>query len=194
MFVRLALVLFGLGFALQVSAQETASDPAAPTEDGLSMGETVVEGRTVGERYIKETFGDWAHRCLTTESGDDPCEAYQLLLDSEGNAIAEVSLVPIAGGGQAAAGATVTTPLETLLTRQLTISVDGGVEKRYPFAFCTRVGCFSRIGLTQEDVDTYKAGAVALVTVVPAQSPETIVELPISLTGFTAAFDGLSGS
>ena len=42
----------------------------------------------------------------------------------------------LAEGAEAVAGATVLTPLETLLTQMVTLTIDGGKAKRYPFTWC----------------------------------------------------------
>ena len=82
---------------------------------------------------------------------------YQLLIDGEGNPVAEISLFDAArSSGEAVAGGTIVTPLETLLTQQVTVAVDGGEARRYPFTFCNQVGCFARIGLPPADLDRFK--------------------------------------
>ena len=80
-------------------------------------------------------------------------------------------------------------PLETLLTEELTISVDGTAARRYPFTFCNQAGCVARIGFTAEEVAQFKAGNVAQLSIVPAAAPDQRVDLAISLTGFTAGYD-----
>ena len=144
----------------------------------------------VGETYIREAFGDWSLRCLKAETGEDPCQLYQLLKDADGNAVAEISMFPLPEGGQAAAGATIVAPLETLLTEQITISVDGTGARRYPFTFCNQAGCVARVGFTAEEVAQFKAGAEASMRIVPAAAPDQEVVLKISLVGFTAGYDG----
>lgn len=178
------------GFAL---AQEDAADGPTPDASGLSMGETdIATGEPqVGDTYIREEHGDWEIRCVRTEQETDPCQMYQLLSDQSGNSVAEISLFPLPAGQQAAAGATIITPLETLLTEQLRLSVDGGQAKRYPYTFCSAVGCFSRVGFTAEEVNQFKRGANAILRVVPAAAPDQLVELTISLIGFTAAYDSI---
>ena len=103
-----------------------------------------------------------------------------------------MALFRLPADGKAIAGATVTVPLETLLTAQLTISVDGGKGKRYPFSFCTPIGCIARIGFTAEDIATFKKGAKATVTLVPAPAPDQKVELDMSLSGFTNGYNAAS--
>jgi len=157
----------------------------------LSLGEPET---TIGSTYVRETFGDWELRCVKSESGQDPCQLYQLLADGEGNNVAEVSIFNLPAEQQATAGATVITPLETLLTQQLRIAVDGGQPKRYPYAFCSAVGCFARIGFTQEEIDAFKRGAAATMTIVPAAAPDQTVDLAVSLTGFTAGWDAVNAA
>ncbi|MEL6915026.1 MAG: invasion associated locus B family protein [Pseudomonadota bacterium] len=192
--IRQITATAALGLTLSLAAPLTAQAQSTEGEatEGLSMGQTLVDGRVVGEEYVGDTFQDWAHRCVTTADGTDPCNAYQLLVDSEGNSVAEISLVPISNGGQAVAGGTIVTPLETLLLQQVTLRIDAGAERRYPFSFCTRQGCISRVGFTQADIDAMKRGAGATLSIVPAGAPDQPVVLDVSLTGFTAAYDALA--
>jgi invasion protein IalB len=168
-------------------AQETTAETDAEAPADLNLGEPV--GPQVGEPYIREEFGDWALRCIKAEEGQrDPCNLYQLLVNSDGISVAEFNMFPLPEGQRAVAGATIVVPLETLLTQQLTISVDGQNARRYPFTFCNRAGCVARVGFTQEEVDEFKRGAAATVRLVPAAAPTEEVVLDVSLTGFTAGF------
>lgn len=193
----LPLILL-MALAAPLSAQEeTATDDAAAAgetatvEDQLSMGQEVGEGE-LGQLYSAEMVGDWEMRCIKTEQEEDPCQMYQLLKDENGNAVAEYSLFRLKDGGQAVAGAMVTVPLETLLTAQLLITVDGTKARRYPYSFCNPVGCIARVGLTAGDVAAYKAGAKAEIVLVPAVAPDQKVTLNLSLKGFTAGYDKVS--
>ncbi|MCR9115076.1 MAG: invasion associated locus B family protein, partial [Rhodobacteraceae bacterium] len=124
--------------------------------------------------------------------GEDPCQMYQLLREDGGNPVAEFSLFKLPDNSQAAAGATVAVPLGTLLPEGLKIAVDGGTAKGYNYSFCSMTGCFARIGLTEADVNAFKAGAAATMTIVPAQAPDQTVVIKVSLDGFTAAFNEVS--
>ncbi len=184
------------GSALGQSAEETpATEEAteAPSNDaaeatGLSMG---APEPGVSQPYVKETFGDWELRCVQAQGNREICQLYQLLRDSEGTSVAEFNLFPLPEGQQAVAGANIVTPLETLLTANLRLAVDGGQAKVYPYSFCSQVGCFSRIGLTAAEVDSFRKGAAAMVTIVPAAAPNETVQLSLSLSGFTAGFNAL---
>lgn len=211
------IALLGLGtsvLAQDTSTEEAAdSEPAATTEQDATTDATTQEGqasdadtaqtdpasgldlgREVEEdpSYIKETYGDWQLQCFRSETGEDPCQMYQLLREDAGNPVAEFSLFKLPGNSQAVAGATIVVPLGTLLTEGLKIRVDGSATKNYNYSFCSLGGCFARIGFTQADIDAFKAGANATLIIVPAQAPDQRVEIKTSLTGFTAAFNEAS--
>ncbi|MGH1578053.1 invasion associated locus B family protein [Planktotalea sp.] len=193
-FALSAIACFALSSAtLAQTATETAdeSKPIAPIETDLNMGEDA-DVPQVGQTYIRENEQDWEIQCIRGEAdaeAEEPCQMYQLLKDDEGNSVAEVSIFRLPAGGQAIAGATVVVPLETSLQAQLRISVDGAQGKRYPYSFCNPIGCFARIGLTKGDVDGFKRGASATVTIVPFLAPDQKVDLNMSLKGFTAGYD-----
>lgn len=190
-------------FALPTFAQEAAATDAAPaatvaadapTADNLNMGtETnapaampTQETAEVGQSYTVTTFDSWEQRCVKSADGSDPCQMYQLLKDKDGNSVAEFSMFPLPKGSKAAAGATIIVPLETLLTANLVLAIDGGKPKIYPFTFCSTPGCVARVGFTDEEVGQFKKGAKANITIVPAAQPDQKVVLDVSLKGFSA--------
>lgn len=181
-----AAALAGL-LALPLAAQETTTTEGTGDALGLSTGTP-----EVGSTYIDAEFGDWEMRCVTAPEGQpDPCQLYQLLRDREGNAVAEFNLFDVPNEGELVAGATIVTPLDTLLTGQLRMAVDSAQPRVYPFSFCQPVGCFVRLGLTEADLAAFRAGNVATVAIVPLPAPDQVVALGLSLSGFTAGFDAL---
>ncbi len=204
----LPLVAFlGLGTALHAQDDAAAGAQTAPEEPATTAAEdsTTQTDTTEAENtldmgrqprqdptYIKEDYGDWQLKCFRTEAGEDPCQMYQLLTEEGGNPVAEFSLFRLPAGSKAVAGATIVVPLGTLLTEELRISVDGGPAKSYTYSFCSMVGCFARIGLTQDDINAFKAGVAANLQLVPAQAPDQTLNIEASLNGFTAAFDNVS--
>ncbi|MEM6939183.1 MAG: invasion associated locus B family protein [Pseudomonadota bacterium] len=170
----------------------TQTEEAPSVEDQLSMGEDASVDPEIGRPYTREVTGAWEMRCIKVESGEEPCQMYQLLDDGEGAPVAEISLFRLPEGGRAEAGATIVVPLETALQQQLTISVDGGNARRYPYAFCNPVGCYVRLGMTPQDVNAFKRGNQAVITIVPALAPDQEVQLTLSLDGFTASYDKVS--
>lgn len=182
-----ALLTAGLGFPL--AAQTTAEDttPSAAEQAGLSLGQP-----ETGSTYIREDHGDWEMRCIVSPEGQpDPCQLYQLLVDAQGNPVAEFNLFDVPDEGQLRAGVTVVTPLDTLLTGQLRMAVDSSPARVYPFSFCQPIGCYVRLGLTEGDVQAFRAGSEATIVIVPLQAPDQMVPLTLSLAGFTAGFEAL---
>ena len=172
-----------------VSGTYAASAVFAQSE---SEAETQADAEpVVGETFIAASFSDWDLRCERQQDGNDRCQMYQLLKDGSGNSVAEVNFFPLPVGGPAEAGAAIMTPLETLLTENLRVSVDGGEARVYPYSFCTVEGCVAQLGFTPEEVTGFKRGAKAQVTLVPARAPDVTVDLTMSLSGFTAAYDEL---
>jgi len=202
----------GLTFLVSASAgfaQETATEtePAEPTaETAEDATEAPADGEEApaadpaqepagtepvtpqpGDITITE-HGDWELRCETPEN----CFMYQLTRDAELNPVAEVSIVALPDGGQAAAGVTIVTPLGTLLSEGVLLQVDSGRAVKYDFGWCTRAGCFARFGLTAQELDNMRRGNTARIRIVAVSSPERPVLLDVSLTGFTAAFNDMT--
>ncbi|PWR04645.1 invasion associated locus B family protein [Meridianimarinicoccus roseus] len=178
-------VFFGIAAALAPGlsvAQQGGQPQVAPSRADAQLGQP----------YNLGTFEDWSVRCVRAEDErQDPCEMNQLLTSADGNPTAEINLFTV-GQTEVEAGATVITPLETLLPRGLRMSVDGGEARSYPFQLCTRQGCVAQIGLRPGEVEALKAGSTAVLTIFPAAAPDTPVELTVSLAGFTAAYTMLS--
>ena len=200
----LALLAWSTPLLAQETPDATTEAPAAaaPAEapaqgegtPDLSMGEAADAAAgepQVGQPYVREEFGDWALRCMKTEDGNDPCQLYQLLQDDEGNAVAEISMFPLPEGQEAVAGAEIVAPLMTLLTENLTMSVDGANGRRYPFSFCNAAGCVARVGFTAAEVDQFRNGNAGLLSLVPAMAADQHVDLAISLSGFTAGYEAV---
>ncbi|MEM1351023.1 MAG: invasion associated locus B family protein [Pseudomonadota bacterium] len=174
-------------------AQDTSGNQL--TAEGLSLGAPAPEEpetREIGALYFDGEYNDWSLQCVTVAEGEDPCLMYQLLTDNNGSPIIEFTMFRLPPDAEAAAGATIVAPLETSLAQGLNIKVDDLPARNYPFAFCTTVGCYARIGLTTEEVDRYKAGVSAELTIVPIAAPNQRVQASLSLTGFTAAFEASS--
>jgi invasion protein IalB len=184
------------GTAADTGAGTGTEAPAAPADPASDLSLGAVEGAPdgVGTTYTQATFEAWEQRCIRTADGSDPCQLYQLLKDANGNAVAEISMFGLPDGQPAAAGATIVVPLETLLTEQLMLAIDSAPAKRYPFSWCAAVGCFARVGFTAEEVDAFRRGAVATMTIVPVAAPDQKVVLEMSLQGFTAGFEAVTAA
>ena len=189
-----AAIALGFGQAGGALAQDTAPAPESggllPGGSGLPLGEEVEENG-MGDTYVSDEFGDWTKLCQRVPDGSDPCGLTQLMVDPDGNPVAEITIFPLPPGGEAVAGANMITPLGTLLTQQIAISVDGANPRRYPFLFCDVGGCYAQIGLTAAMVESFRRGNVATVTIASVAAPEQPVGLTLSLSGFTAGYSAL---
>ncbi len=158
-----------------------ASDAAAPSTGDPAADEP--------REIVRDTFGDWQVRCSTL---NDECFMYQLALDEQKNPVAEVSLLKLPQGGEAVAGATVVSPLGTLLTTGVALQVDSNQAHQYPFNWCSQVGCFARFGIAQDTINSLKRGKAGKLALVSVAAPNRPITLNLSLSGFTAAFDSLT--
>ncbi|MFN4099282.1 MAG: invasion associated locus B family protein [Pararhodobacter sp.] len=184
--LRTALALGLAGTALlafPVTAQETgtpAPDSAAPAQQA-------------GAPVIAATHRDWEVVCSPEVEGQpQQCEMYQLLVDSSEQPIAELSIAALPLGAEFAAGATVTTPLETFLPTGLGFRIGNEENMRIEaFRVCTVVGCLVRMGLSADEINRMKAGASATITIAPFVAVDQPIDITVSLAGFTAAYDDL---
>jgi len=174
-----------------VFAQDTDGAPQTTSDTELPLGQAATP--QVPQIYERETHGDFSVRCARVpDTAVEPCQLFQRLTDANGNPTADVNFFDVAGDGQVQGGATVVTPLQTLLTAEVTLSVDGGVERRYPFAFCDAQGCYSRMGFTAAEMAEFRAGNSVTISVRPALAPDQLVVMNLSLSGFTAGMQAIT--
>ncbi len=173
---------------------ETEAD--TPTDDAKSEDDATTEAgqpdqQALGQPYVAEVTGDWQIECLRTTLEADPCRLVQILLD-QGNPTVRVEVVALPEGSPAPAVATFYSPLETLLSEQLALSVDGGPQSKHMFNYCTPQFCIAQVPFASNAVTAFKRGNVAEAAIVPLQAPDQQAKLKMSLTGFTAGYDRLT--
>ena len=185
---------FGLSWATVGLVSLMPSIILAQEASGLSLGKPLQPKREIGQPYIVERKDDWAIRCVTTDTGNDPCEMFQLLVREEGSPIAEISMFPLPPNEPAVAGATILVPLETLLTSPLIIEFNETKAKEYPYSYCNKSGCVVRVGFDQSDLDDLKKGNEITMAISHILQPDQQLVLPVSLIGFTAMFNKLASA
>ncbi len=171
---------------------QTSSTPAPAGSPDLGQPVGAAATNAIGTPYSAGTSGDWEERCVRAPGGHDPCQLYQLLKDSNGNSVAEFAISALAPGQVAVAGATVVTPLETLLPRGVTLQIDSLPAKVYSYLFCAPQGCIANVGFTADELAAMKKGQKILLDVASVQSPDQPVQLTISLKGFSQGLDAVS--
>ena len=162
----------------------------AQEASGLSLGKPLETIREPGEIYLAGNKGDWNVRCITGNPGEiDKCEIQQLLFLNENTPIADISIFKLPEGDRAIAAANVMVPLETLLTKKFRFAFSEDSVKEFPYSFCNQNGCLVRMGLLEEDIEAMKKGSSSELSITHISSPEASINLSLSLSGFTAAFD-----
>jgi invasion protein IalB len=181
----LALVLAGAPLA----AQE-AGDAAEAPGGGIDVEAPVADGGDAGDgtqSYILEESQDWRIVCVQTSLEHDPCVLNQVLTDEGGNPTATVEIINLPNQ-EAEAGVTITTPLQTLLSRQITMSVDGSGPRQIAFTYCLEDGCRAQVGFSTQEINAFRRGNEAVLRIFPLVAPDQPVDLRVSLLGFTAGF------
>lgn len=186
----LALGLVAPAALAQDAATPAADAPATPAAEAPAAPEAAAAPapEAPGTTYVAKSIDAWELECMRTEDGKDPCQLVQVLTDAAGNKVSSISVLSLPNGGQAVAGATVATPLETLLTAGVSLQVDKNPAKVIPFHACDKFGCYANFAMTAAELDLLRKGNAIAMKVVPAAAPDKAVDLSVSLKGFTAAF------
>ena len=169
----------------------TKNLPAASQEASeLSLGKPLDTLRKPGEIYLAGNKGDWNVRCVTGNPGEiDKCEIQQLIFLNENTPIVDISIFKLPKGEIAIAAANVMVPLETLLTKKFRFAFSKETVKEFPYSFCNQNGCLVRMGLLEEDIEALRKGKSSELAITHISNPDSLIELNLSLDGFTAAFD-----
>jgi invasion protein IalB len=140
------------------------------------------------EEFTSETIGAWDLQCAKNGPEPRPCRMYQLLTDDQDTPVIEMTMFGLPEGAPAAAGATFVAPLNTLLTAQLSVSLDGVLVQRVPFQVCYEAGCIARMFLSPIELQAFQNGEKATVSLVPALAPDQVVSVDMKLEGFADGF------
>ena len=139
--------------------------------------------------FEDEVYQDWRVRCEEAgEDGPGRCFMFQNLVLREGNR----QLLNLAIGFPQEDGPAVgilMLPLGIALPPGVQIQIDEGEPVRIQFEHCISAGCRAPFPLEEGLVESMKAGKQAKVTFYDASRRP--VELPVSLAGFTAAYEAL---
>ncbi len=134
-------------------------------------------------------FKDWANQCET-----DPNLKKEICYTSQTIVVKgkDAELLNIAVGHVPEAEKPIlriTTPLGTLLPEGMKVQIDAGEVSRLPFVFCSRIGCHIEVGITDKFLDAIKKGNKIKLTFLDLGGRS--FEVPVSLSGFTKAYNSL---
>jgi len=161
-----------------------------PLAPALAQTAPVAATPAPGQPYLVGEHRDWQVICTRLEAeGPEICEMYQLLNETGGQPIAEISIAALPPEGDIVAGATITTPLETFLPAGVGFRTAANSEtmRVEEFRVCTAIGCVVRMGLARDEIEAMQRGSEAFLTIVPFVAIDQPVDIRISLLGFTAA-------
>lgn len=160
----------------------------------LATGSAVAQSATgaapAPASTLRETHGSWEVWCY----GNDDCIMTQLHRRTTETADAVFTVIKPEGlrddaGQPIEALAEIVVPLGVFLPGALGLQVDGNEPRAVPFERCIPDGCVVRAPIAADMLAQMRAGSTAHLIVSP--SPDERVRLPISLSGFTAAFNSL---
>ena len=127
----------------------------------------------------------WVKVCETDE-GKQVCTVMQRLVGPGGDLVASVSVRQTPGSPKVQF--IVSMPLGLSIKPGLFVQIDDKVKLPLKFGICLPAGCYAEIGSDQTLVNALKNGGG--LTIVAASRTGKPVALPITLAGFTKAFDG----
>lgn len=183
----LTTTLFASLLAVNLSAQEAA----APTAEAQAAAPANQQRAARPQEITRNVHEDWQIKCTVGEN--QQCYMTQLVLGANGSGLMEVTFIPanIENEPDAIMGATIVAPLNILLQRGVYLQVDENDPDRKDFTWCAQIGCYSRFGVTQADVDAYSKANKLTAVIFGIQNPQQGMAINISLLGFTAAFKEL---
>ncbi len=136
---------------------------------------------------LRETHGDWQIHCTTGQVGAQECFMFQAV-DMQANGERVMTAVAAKPTGVEPL-LRITVPLGIFLPNGLNMVVDQEDLGTIGFLTCFVDGCMTQVTLTDDVVGSMKAGNQAMITIYDTVGqPAT---LPLSLTGFTAAWNVL---
>jgi invasion protein IalB len=152
----------------------------------LALGFLMVLGAgDVRAQEATQTFEHWSIACQPNQAGQSECLMFQdIIADGTDQSIMRVTVVKTPRSALI-----VTTPLGVILPQGLILAIDQQEASRMQYQICIEPGCRAQIDLAPELVQRLKSGVGATVTIVgPNGQP---IAVPVSLKGFTAAYDAL---
>lgn len=175
----LSVLLMSWGAVAQEAATESGAEAAAPTRAAAP------------QEITRAVHGSWQIKCVTTEP--QQCYLFQLIVDENNTPIMEYSLMPVKDetGQGVKLGATLVTPLNTVLQRGVIMQVDENDPVQQSYSWCAQIGCYARFGITDADISQYRGGNKITTVFFMVRRPDQGIEIPMPLDGFGNAYDEL---
>lgn len=172
------------------SPRRTLSTRARLGGSALLAGVLLGLAALAGAQEATRTFDDWTLSCGTPQGSDkEMCSAAQVVQNKETEKSLLAAVVGYIPGTQDMA-MEFTVPLGVILPAGIRLQVDDSEEiGRAPYLMCTPQGCTGIWKLEDQAVAALKKGLTLKVIVLNSQ--QRPVAVPVSLRGFTAAYNSL---
>ncbi len=128
----------------------------------------------------------WRKVC-TKQEDNDVCVVQNASIASTGQLLTAVGLITVTGKVNNRM-LQVTVPTARTIPPGVAMSVDGGQAQRIPYSVCMPDKCVAQVPLTDGIVDSFKRGGSVVFTSINFQRAAN--PITVSLSGFTAAYDG----
>jgi invasion protein IalB len=126
----------------------------------------------------------WASQCVADgRSGNQDCSVFQRVVTQAGQLVGSVT-VRIPPGGEPVM--VVSTPLGLYLPNGITFSIDGSAPSKLELQTCEQTGCIATLPVSEEALNAMSKGQKIDISF--ANMNRQTITLPLSLVGFTAAF------
>ena len=133
-------------------------------------------------------FKDWTVVCeKLPKSGKEVCNIFQNVNNEKKKTVLQVAIGYLPGMDKPQILLTV--PLGVFLEPGLEFTPGNGKAVRLPFKVCVKNGCVAMSLLNEDAIKGMKAGTKGGVKFAVAK--DKVIDVPVSLKGFTAAFNSL---
>ena len=128
----------------------------------------------------------WFKAC-TKQEDVDICNVQNMIVADSGQLITGVSLIELKGKVNRKIFQ-ITVPTGRMVPPGIGLQIDGGQTRKIEYMICLPDRCIGEVALTDDLVASFKRGQQLTLTSVNFQNQQN--PIPVSLQGFTAAFDG----
>jgi invasion protein IalB len=151
---------------------------------GIAQDQPAVDAPAV-EAPQQQPASPWASRCAANGRQDPlECNISQRAVTKQGQLVGSVTIRTIAGTDPVMV---VSVPLGLYLGAGVSFDVDGANGQQLELETCDRAGCYAQLKLTEDTLNAFRGGQV--LDIVFQNLNRQPVKLPMSLVGFTAAYD-----
>jgi len=133
----------------------------------------------------QQAASPWAARCAANGRQDPlECSISQRAVTKQGQLVGSVTIRTIAGSEPMMI---VSVPLGLYIGAGVSFDVDGANPQQLQLETCDRAGCYAQLKLTEDHLNAFRGGQA--LDIVFQNLNRQPVKLPMSLVGFTAAYD-----